>query len=160
MVVLTAKVSKGKLVAIILILAVVVGLLVVLGSSAEKDGTTAETAVTTTVESNDDRVAYIQSLGWQVNPEPVESQEVRIPAELPEVLQRYNELQQSQGYDLSQFGGKTVKRYVYEVLNYPDTTESYYLTLLVHKDTVIGGDVTSAAQNGLMQGLQYPNTTT
>ena len=158
MVVLTAKVSKGKLVAILLILAVVVGLLVVLGSSAEEDGGTAETAVTT-VESNDDRVAYLQSLGWQVNPEPVESQEVRIPAELPEVLQKYNELQQSQGYDLSQYGGKTVKRYVYEVLNYPDTTESYYLTLLVHKDTVIGGDVTSSAQNGLMQGLQYPETT-
>ena len=158
MVVLTAKVSKGKLVAILLILAVVVGILVVLGSSAEEGGTTAETAITT-VESNDDRVAYLQSLGWQVNPEPVESQEVRIPAELPEVLQKYNELQQSQGYDLSQYGGKTVKRYVYEVLNYPDTTESYYLTLLVHKDTVIGGDVTSAAQNGLMQGLQYPATT-
>lgn len=158
MVVLTAKVSKGKLVAILLILAVVVGLLVVLGSSAEEGGTTAETTITT-VESNDDRVAYLQSLGWQVNPEPVESQEVRIPAELPEVLQKYNELQQSQGYDLSQYGGKTVKRYVYEVLNYPDTTESYYLTLLVHKDTVIGGDVTSAAQNGLMQGLQYPATT-
>lgn len=158
MVVLTAKVSKGKLVAIILILAVVVGLLVVLGSSAEEGGATAETAVTT-VENNDDRVAYLQSLGWQVNPEPVESQEVRIPAELPEVLQKYNELQQSQGYDLSQYGGKTVKRYVYEVLNYPDTTESYYLTLLVHKGAVIGGDVTSAAQDGLMQGLQYPATT-
>ena len=157
MVVVTAKVSKGKLVAIILILAVVVGLLVVLGSSAEQ-GATAESAVTT-VESNDDRVAYLQSLGWQVNPEPVESQEVRIPAELPDVLQKYNELQQSQGYDLSQYGGKTVKRYVYEVLNYPDTTESYYLTLLVHKDVIIGGDVTSAAQNGLMQGLQYPSTT-
>ena len=158
MVVLTAKVSKGKLVAIILIIAVVVGLLVVLGSKADEGAATAETAITT-VENNDDRVAYLQSLGWQVNPEPVESQEVRIPAELPEVLQKYNELQQSQGYDLTQFGGKTVKRYVYEVLNYPDTTDSYYLTLLVHKGTVIGGDVTSAAQDGLMQGLQYPQTT-
>ena len=155
MVVLTAKVSKGKLVAIILILAVVVGLLVVLGSKAEEGAATAESAVTT-VESNDDRVAYLQSLGWQVNADPVESQEVRIPAELPEVLQKYNELQQSQGYDLTQFGGKTVKRYVYEVLNYPDTTDSYYLTLLVYKDTVIGGDVTSASQDGLMQGLQFP----
>ena len=156
MVVLTAKVSKGKLVAILLILAVVVGLLVVLGSSAEGGAATAESAAAT-VENNDDRVAYLQSLGWQVNPEPVESQEVQIPAELPEVLQRYNELQQSQGYDLNPYSGKTVKRYVYEVLNYPDTTESYYLTLLVHKNTVIGGDVTSAAQDGLMQGLQYPS---
>ena len=159
MVVLTAKVSKGKLVAILLVIAVAVALLVVLSSGAGQGAAdTAETTVTA-IESNDDRVAYLQSMGWQVDETPVESQEVRIPAQLPEVLARYNELQQSQGYDLTQFGGKTVKRYVYEVLNYPDTTDSYYLTLLVYKDTVIGGDVTSAAQDGLMQGLQYPQTT-
>ena len=53
--------------------------------------------------------------------------------------------------------GKTVKRYVYEVVNYPDTTDSYFATILVYQDAVIGGDVSAAAQNGLMQGLQYPN---
>ena len=147
MVVLTAKVSKAKLVAILLVIAIIVALLVVLSSRAGQDGTTAENVVTT-VASNEDRVAYLQSFGWEVADSPLESQEVRIPAELPEVLQRYNELQQSQGFDLEQFAGKTVRRYVYEVLNYPDD------------DQVIGGDVTAASQDGLMQGLQYPKTTT
>ncbi len=159
MVVLTAKVSKAKLVAILLVIAIIVALLVVLSSRAGQDGTTAENVVTT-VASNEDRVAYLQSFGWEVADSPLESQEVRIPAELPEVLQRYNELQQSQGFDLEQFAGKTVRRYVYEVLNYPDTTDSYYATLLVYDDQVIGGDVTAASQDGLMQGLQYPKTTT
>ena len=151
MVVLTAKVSKAKLVAILLVIAIIVALLVVLSSRAGQDGTTAENVVTT-VASNEDRVAYLQSFGWEVADSPLESQEVRIPAELPEVLQRYNELEQ--------FAGKTVRRYVYEVLNYPDTTDSYYATLLVYDDQVIGGDVTAASQDGLMQGLQYPKTTT
>ena len=75
------------------------------------------------------------------------------------MLQKYNELQISQGFDLAGYGGKTVKRYVYEVTNYPDTTDSYFATILVYKDNVIGGDVSSAAQGGLMQGLQYPKTT-
>ena len=157
MVVLTTKVSKGKLVAIILIIAVVVGLLVALSSGAENDANTAE-ATGISIQSNDDRIAYLQSLGWDVDPDPVETQEVRIPDELPEVLQKYNELQMSQGFDLSKYSGKTVKRYVYEVMNYPDTTDGYYVTLLVYKDAVIGGDVSASAQDGLMQGLQYPKT--
>ncbi len=159
MVVLTAKVSKGKLVAILLVIAVAVALLVVLSSGAGQGAAdTAETTVTA-IESNDDRVAYLQSMGWQVDETPVESQEVRIPAQLPEVLARYNELQQSQGFDLRSYAGKTVKRYVYQVLNYPDTTDSYYATLLVYQDQVIGGDVAAASQDGIMQGLQYPETT-
>ena len=155
MVVMTAKVSKGKLIAILLAIAVVVALLVVLGSSAGQGAAeSAESAApAATVGSNEDRVAYLQSMGWEVADTPVESQEVRIPAELPEVLQRYNELQQSQGFDLNDYAGNTVKRYVYQVLNYPDTTDSYYATLLVYQDQVIGGDVSSASQDGLMQGL-------
>lgn len=156
MVVLTAKVSKGKLITILLAVVVVVGLLIALCTGGNQDAETTET-VTTTVQSNEDRVAYLKSLGWEVDPEPVETQEVRIPAELPEVLQKYNELQKSQGFDLNEFGGKTVKRYVYEVVNYPDTTDSYFATILVYQDAVICGDVSAAAQNGLMQGLQYPN---
>lgn len=157
MVVLTAKVSKGKIIAIVLIVAVIVALLVTLCAKTGGDSdTTAESAAS--AATNDQRIAYLQALGWEVEADPVETQEVRIPAELPEVLQRYNELQRTQGFDLARYAGETAKRYVYKVLNFPDTTDSYYVTLLVHKDAVIGGDVSAASQNGLMQGLQYPKT--
>lgn len=157
MVVWTAKVSKGKIIAILLVAVVIVGLLVSLLGGSDGGTETAETAVST-VASNEDRIAYLKGLGWDVNDEPVETQEVRIPAELPEVLQKYNELQLSQDFDLTKFGGKTIKRYVYEITNYPDTTDSYFATILVFKDNVIGGDVSSAAQNGIMHGLAYPDT--
>ena len=152
MVVMTAKLSKGKLITIL----VIVALLLALCSAAKKDSAESGVAV---VQSNDDRVSYLQSLGWEVDPDPVETQEVRVPEVLPEVLARYNELQKSQGYDLCRYSGKTLKRYVYEVENYPDTTDSYFATLLVYQDQVVGGDVSSAALGGLMQGLNYPKTT-
>lgn len=156
MVVMTAKLSKGKLITILLIVVVIVALLAALCSAAKKDSAENAAAV---VQSNDDRVDYLRSLGWKVDPDPVETQEVRVPDTLPEVLARYNELQRSQGYDLSRYSGKTLKRYVYEIENYPDTTDSYYATLLIYQDQVVGGDVSSGAQGGLMQGLSYPQNT-
>lgn len=157
MVVFTAKVSKGKIAAILLVIAIVIALLVTLcAKTGDDSGATAESAAA--AGTNEERVAYLQALGWEVEAEPVETQEVRIPTELPDVLQRYNELQKSQGFDLTRYAGETAKRYVYKVLNFPDTTDSYYVTLLVHKDAVIGGDVSAASRNGLMQGLQYPKT--
>lgn len=158
MVVLTAKVSKAKLITIALIIVIIVGLLIALCVGADKDADDTAEAVSTAAASNEDRVAYLKSFGWEVDPSPVETQEVKIPKELPDVLSKYNTLQQAQGFDLEEFGGKTVKRFVYEVTNYPDTTDSYFATLLVYKDAVIGGDVSSSAQNGVMQGFQYPNT--
>lgn len=155
MVVLTAKVSKGKIIAILLIVVTVIALLVALCTSAEQDAGSAETAITA-VTSNNDRLAYLKSFGWEVDEAPVETQDVKIPSELPEVLQKYNELQKNQGFDLTSYAGERAKRYVYKILNYPDTTDSYFATILVCKDTVIGGDVSSSAQDGIMQGLQYP----
>ncbi len=153
MVVMTAKLSKGKLVTILLIVAVIIGLLIVLCSGA-KQGSTAESAPA--AASNEERVAYLKGMGWEVDPDPVETQEVRVPEQLPEVLARYNELQKSQGFDLCHYAGKTLKRYVYEIVNYPDTTDSYFATLLVYQNQVVGGDVSAASQGGLMQGLAYP----
>ena len=110
------------------------------------------------VESNEDRIAYLASFGWEVEANPIETQEVKIPETFPEVLEKYNELQKEQGYDLTQYAGKQVKRYVYEVTNYPDTNDQYYATLLVYKDAVIGADITSASQTGTMHGLQMPKS--
>ena len=67
MVVLTAKVSKGKLIAILLIVVVVVGLIIALCSGPKKDAETAETAAST-VETNEDLIAYLKSFGWVLEP--------------------------------------------------------------------------------------------
>ena len=111
-------------------------------------------AGTTAVSGNDARVKFLTDFGWQVNASPTESSQVRIPDQQTEVFSRYNSLQKSQGYDLSQYAGKTVMRYVYKINNFPESTEPVYATLLVYKNQIIGGDVTNTAAKGAVQGFK------
>ena len=162
MFIFTAKVSKWKCAAIALMVIAIIALVITLFSNADTDAKNNQTQLQQTtpeqVESNEDRIAYLASFGWEVEANPIETQEVKIPETFPEVLEKYNELQKEQGYDLTQYAGKQVKRYVYEVTNYPDTNDQYYATLLVYKDAVIGADITNASQTGTMHGLQMPKS--
>ena len=153
MMVMTAKVNVKKI-AIGLIAAVGVILALILMLS----GNRAEPTLADAVTDNDGRVRFLTDMGWQVANSPTESGQVKIPANSSEVFDRYNKLQQSQGYDLSKYAGKMVMRYVYKVENYPGATEPVYATLLVYKNQVIGGDVTNTSATGTIQGLAFPQT--
>ena len=149
MLVMTTKVDKKKLAIIAAgVVAVIVALILLLG------GRDAAPTGSVTVSGNDDRVQFLNSFGWEVVSSPIQTSQVRIPADSSQMFERYNALQKTQGYDLSQYAGKTVMRYVYTVKNYPGATEPVYATLLIHKNEVIGGDITDTAATGLMQGFQ------
>ena len=151
MLVLTAKVNKKKIALIAAaVVALVVGLIVLFG------GNDATPTGAPSISGNDGRVAFLKGFGWEVSTSPAESGQVRIPAESSEVFDRYNALQKAQGYDLSQYAGKTVMRYVYQIHNYPGATEPVYATLLVYKNQIIGGDVTDTAAKGVIRGFQMP----
>lgn len=159
MMVMTAKVNIKKIItALAAVAGVIIALILLLGG-----GDSAEPTAAPSVAGNDGRVLFLKNLGWDVSASPVESGQVRIPQAQNEVFSRYNDLQKSAGYDLSQYAGKTVMRYVYKVNNFPGATEPVYATLLIHKDQVIGGDITNTAANGTMQALtqqkQTPTTT-
>ena len=151
MLVMTAKVDKKKLAIIFAAVVVAIAALAVLISGGSGDATP---TVSTEVSDNDSRVAFLKSFGWEVTTSPVESGQVKIPKESSEVFDRYNALQKNQGYDLTQYAGKTVMRYVYQVNNYPDATEPVYATLLVYKNQIIGGDITDTAAKGKIQGFK------
>ena len=151
MMVMTAKVDFKKiLIALVAAVAVIVALVLLFGGN--KDDATPTAAPS--VSNNDARVQFLESYGWDVSTSPTESSQIRIPEESTEVFDRYNALQKSQGYDLSEYAGKTVMRYVYKVNNFPGATEPVYATVLVHKNQVIGGDVTNTAPGGVIQGFR------
>ncbi len=155
MMVMTAKVDMKKIMMVLGGLALVIlALILLLGG-----GSDAETTAAPAVSSNDGRVSFLKDFGWDVAASPVESSQVKIPTETTEVFDRYNALQKSQGYDLSQYAGKSVMRYVYKVNNYPGATEPVYATLLVYKNQIIGGDVTDTAAGGKIQGFKMPEDT-
>ena len=153
MFVLTAKLSKPKLIAAGLILLAAVLLIVLLvlsgdgGPSALPEGGT-----------NDQRLAYLATYGWSVNAMPTESQKVKIPDTADNaVFARYNDLQKSQGFDLTDYAGKEVMRYVYEILNYPDASAPVYASVLVCDGSIIGGDITDTSADGVIHGFQKPS---
>ena len=154
MMVMTAKVDKKKILMVLAgVAAAILLLLLVFGGGGETQDPTVQTAT-----GNDKRVAFLQEYGWEVNASPVQSGEVRIPETPTKAYERYNELQKSQGYDLTQYAGQTVMRYVYKVTNYPGATDPVYATLLVHKDAVIGGDITDTSAKGRIHGFQMPQS--
>lgn len=154
MFVMTAKVSKTKVAAILTaIIALVVIVIIAVSAGSKKD-----TAQKPNADTNDARVRFLAEYGWDVNAEPVQVQSVVLPdAEENEVFARYNALQKSQGYDLSKYAGKKVQRFVYEILNYPDADQPVYATVFVSDGTVIGGDVTNTAPDGKMHGFALPS---
>lgn len=103
-------------------------------------------------ETNEERLEYLSSFGWQVEQEPAETREVMIPKEFNDVYQNYNAMQQAQGFDLAPYSGQVVTQYKYLITNYPNETE-VYATLLVYGRLIIGGDVACGKVDGFMHGF-------
>ena len=139
MVVMTAKLSKRKLIWALLIVAAVAALLVLCLKNPGDGG------------KNDDRLAFLSSFGYSVRGEPVQVQQVKIPSEPSEVFDRYNALQLSQGYDLRRFAGRNLTRYVYEL---ESDDGQWYATVLEHRGQIVGGDVASPDPGGTMHGFK------
>ena len=109
------------------------------------------------VKTNEDRINFLKQFNWEVNPEAVEMVEVLIPGEFDAVYKKYNEVQKVQKLNLEKYRNKAVKRYTYEITNYPNYTGTVYANILIFKDRVIGGDICSAEINGFMHGFETAN---
>ena len=157
MFIITAKVRKGRIVAVAAAAAVVCGVLVAAAGLLGGRGAAASAAVSPKgVRTNEDRIAYLESYGWSVSSEPIATQEMLIPKEMDESYNEYLALQSGQGFDLEKYAGKRAKRYTYEITNYPTGESGIQAGLLVYKSTVIGGDVLSAQLGGFIHGLEMP----
>ncbi len=123
-----------------------------------------QTARTPTVNINaataEERIAYLSQFGWSVEEDPLEVTEVIIPETFDDTYANYNELQKSQGFDLSIYAAKRVKKWTYRVTNYPgyENMECIQATLLVYDGKVIGGDVCSTELDGFMHGFVKEQT--
>jgi len=107
-------------------------------------------------KTNEQRMEFIASFGWEAEVEPVEILEVIIPQEFDSVYEDYNSIQKKQGLDLSGYAGKRVKKYTYTITNYPGDVESVQMNMLVYKNKIIGGDICSLAEDGFMHGFSAP----
>lgn len=139
--VFSVKASKKHL----LVSLVCVGLTVVIAAIAFAIPTTGSASgtpvISTKVENGEERVAFLKNLGYEIESEPLEVREIRIPDEPDEALKEYNELQKQMGWDLEPYLGKRVKLYTYRILNDESGAKAH---LCVYRDTVIAGHVATA----------------
>ena len=108
------------------------------------------------VRSNQDRIDYLAAYGWQVSEEPLVTQELLIPEEMDDSYDEYLALQSGQGFNLEKYAGKRVKRYTYEITNYPTGETGVQANLLICRNTVVGGEVLSPQLDGFLHGLAMP----
>ena len=152
MFVCTVKASSIKFFcAILFSAAVLVGIIAVVPSM----DTAGETAIAVLdykgVATVQEQISFLSELGYRVKEFPVFADEVMIPDAFDSVYTRYNELQKAQGLNLAKYSGKTVMRYTYEV---EDAEKDSYVTLLIYKNRIIGGDLTVMGENGSVSGLE------
>ncbi|MEG0777387.1 MAG: DUF4830 domain-containing protein [Oscillospiraceae bacterium] len=150
MFVVTMKWNKKVAVLIIIAAALILGgiiLAISLGGSGGSD-THAK------AKTNDDRLEFLDGLGWEVEANPIAEKTVIIPKEFSPVYDAYNKLQISQGYDLSEYCGLEAKIYTYSIVNYSGYTGKVVADLYVRNGEIIGGDVHSLALDGFMHGLK------
>lgn len=74
-----------------------------------------------------------------------------LPQEFPETVLQYNELQKKQGFDLSDFAGKTVTKYTYTVKD--KARDDVVAVVFVYSGKIIGGDLHSVGVDGCMTGF-------
>ena len=108
-------------------------------------------------ETNQQRIEYIESFGWNTGVTHCDLEEIRIPVNFDEIYEEYNELQKKQGFDLRSYRAHSVKKYTYEISRSDDDPLPLYAELLVENGVIIGADITSAEAGGMMTVLAEPD---
>lgn len=155
MLIWTTRFSRKK--AVLAVLALGVAAAAVIFLLGRTPSTNEDAAVH--LETNEDRVAYLEGMGWAVVADPVETLQFLLPEKLVEPYLTYNELQDAQGFDLARACGKQVSRYTYTVTNYPGRTEGVQANLYVCEETPVAGDILCPGSDGFQETLVFPQTT-
>lgn len=151
MLIVTTKFSKRKAVLTVIGVGLVMAALILLAGR-----TTEETTELPQLTGNAQRVEYLRSLGWEVEPEPMETLQFLLPEELTEPYLTYNELQKEQGFDLAACAGKQVARFTYKVTNYPGRAVGVQANLYVCEDLPAAGDICCPGAGGFQRTLAFP----
>lgn len=104
------------------------------------------------MKTTEGRCAYLASLGYETEEGSEREQTVKLPKEFGEVMEQYNLLQRSAGFDLEKYAGKSCTQYTYTVTN-AGLSATATAVLYVRGGTLIGGDIHSASLDGSLLPL-------
>jgi len=158
------KASTIKLAGIVVLSAVTLALIIAIlphsltETASIGTGTTVQSSKTdySEMKTEDDFLKFINQFGIEVEPTPVEVVDVQIPNKFDAVMQKYNIVQNLQGFDLKKYRNKTVTRHTYKLKNEASQTADSperLLSILVYRDKIIGGDICSQENGGVVSGF-------
>lgn len=151
-------VKSKQIRAILIMLFVVLTVAVLVFLSKDSENVSKDNTANLKASDHSERMSFISQFGWEVAEEPTEVREVIIPETFDDVYTKYNEIQLSQGFDLSSYKGMRVKKWTYAVKNYAgyEDKDCIRINILICDGTVIGGDVCSVELDGFMHGFSKP----
>ena len=119
------------------------------GANTGTKAISARVSASTDLERRD----FLQSFGWELS-DDCEEKTLTIPEKWNNVYNDYNEIQINQGFDLSDYKGRTVTLYTYTITNYEDESDGIVADMLVCDGTLIGGDIcNTSAKDGFLVGF-------
>ncbi len=150
----TVRAQTVRLAAVVCVAVVLLLGLAIVADAGGIPEETVETISYSKIRTDEDRLSFLASLGWQTSGMATEEERFTLPETFDRVLLGYNEIQRDQGLDLSHYHGKRVTRYTYEITNYPDYEGKVYANLIVYRNKIIAGDISSADPMGFVRGLE------
>ncbi|WP_417340982.1 DUF4830 domain-containing protein [Evtepia gabavorous] len=90
---------------------------------------------------------YLQQLGWQVEPDPIETLDLQLPQTLGDTWGDYAAMQTEQGLPFADFAGQPIRRYTFRITNYPGMDGG--VQALLHLAEAVQSPVQQFEQNGL-----------
>lgn len=162
MFIVTAKLSRRKLAAGALAVALLCGVgytgsVVLRGGGLSAVAMAQKSMERKGIKSNEDRIAYLAEFGWAVEGKAISSEELLFPETFDGVYGEFLTVQTQQGFDPAAYAGKRVKRYTYRITNYPTGEEGVVADLYIFQNTVIAGEVLNPRLDGFLHGLAMPN---
>lgn len=135
------------------VILIVLGTAMLLAGCFHKD---ASENITITLPEEADRIKFLESMGWAVDPTPIETLDLELPDPFNDTWSAYARMQDAQGLPFSDYAGATVARYTYNVTNYPDIEKGVQANLYLCDGVLIGGDIIFTGQGGFQKDLNYP----
>lgn len=119
----------------------------------------AEGGISLRASNEKERTAFLSQFGWDFDTEPAAVREVMIPWEFDDIYNEYNALQKRQSFDLEKYKGQIVKKWTYNINNYPgfeNKTGFVQANLLIYNGNVIASDITLLGKIPKIYTIDYP----
>ncbi len=159
MFVVSVKSSKIRIALFCVFIAIICVISLMFLSKEHSSDVVSDGAISLRASDEKQRISFLSQFGWDVDIEPAEVREIVIPYEFDDVYSRYNELQKKQSFDLEKYKGEIVKKWTYNVNNFPgyeNKTGYVQANLLIYNGNVIAADITVLGKKAKTYVIEFP----